>query len=151
MPDSTAPRAPVDPIDPIMRRHLRLGWWGLLTFIALGITLETILGLRLAWYVDELNATRRLMFRLGHAHGALLSLVNVVFALTVRALDHERLGPWPSRALVLATVLIPLGFLGGGWVIHDGDPGLPIFLVPLGGLALMAAVLQAARAVSSVR
>jgi hypothetical protein len=131
----------------LARRHLRLGFGGLALFVLVGLALETILGLRAPWYVDDAHATRRLMLTLGHAHGALLSLVHVAFALTT-ASPVCRVMPSraTSRALVVALVLVPLGFLGGGSVIHDGDPGLPIVLVPIGGVALFAGLLGTLRA-----
>jgi hypothetical protein len=128
-------------------RHLRVGFGALALFVAIGLALETVLGLRLPWYVDDAHATRRLMLTLGHAHGALLSLVNVAFGLTTASpLCRTTPSRASSRALLAATVLVPVGFLGGGWVIHDGDPGLPIFLVPLGGVALLGALLGTLRA-----
>ena len=48
--------------------------------------------------------------------------------------------PLASACLVLAGVLLPGGFLLGGLVIHQGDPGIGVFLTPIGGLLLFAAV-----------
>lgn len=123
----------------LARRHLRLGWWWLFGFAGLGLTLETMHGLKLGWYVDAPNEMRRLMWTLAHAHGALLGLVNVAFGLMVRGSPL-----WPERALRLASacllggsVLVPGGFFLGGMVIYSGDPGLGILLLPLGGLLLL--------------
>ena len=130
-------------------RHLRFGWWALLLFLTLGITLEGLHGFKVGWYLNVSNETRRLMLTLAHAHGVLLALVNIAFALTLRTFDRPQ-GRAPtiaSRCLMGATVFIPGGFLLGGVVIYRGDPGLGIFLVPLGALALIAAVLAIARGV----
>jgi hypothetical protein len=56
---------------------LFFGWWALLCYVSLGITLEVLHGLKIGWYLEI--ETRRLMWTLGHAHGGLLALVNVVF------------------------------------------------------------------------
>jgi len=51
-----------------------------------------------------------------------------------------------SAALKAATILLPGGFFLGGLVIHNGDPGLGILLVPLGALLLLIAVVLCATA-----
>lgn len=132
----------------LRRRHLRFGWWALLAFLILGLFLEGFHGFKVRFYMDVGNATRRLMLTLAHAHGTLLALVNIAFAATVAPR-----GPAPtsglavaSAALLVANVLLPLGFFLGGLVIYGGDPGLGILLVPVGGLALLVGVALAARA-----
>jgi hypothetical protein len=50
-----------------------------------------------------------------------------------------------------ATLLLPGGFLLGGVVIYDGDPGVGIFLLPVGALLLFVAVLLTASGVASGR
>ena len=60
----------------LVRRHLRVGWGALALFAASGLVLEAFHGLKLGFYLDLANETRRLMFTLGHAHGTLLALVN---------------------------------------------------------------------------
>ncbi len=128
------------------RNHLRFGWWSLLVFLTLGMILEGLHGLKVGFYLDADHQTRRLMWTLGHAHGTLLSLINLAFAGTVRAMPS-----WParrralaSRSLYGATLLLPGGFLLGGAWIHDGDPGLGVLLVPVGGLLLLVSVLLTA-------
>lgn len=123
-------------------RHLRWGWWMLLVFLSLGLTLEALHGLKVDAYLGVANATRRLMWTLAHAHGTLLGLVHIAFAATLRLGE-----PWPeatlervSRGLILAGLLLPAGFFLGGVVFHEGDPGLGILLVPAGGLLLVATV-----------
>lgn len=135
--------------DALVRRHLRAGWWGLLVFLTLGIALETMHGLKIGYYLDAANEARRLVWRLAHAHGTLLSILNVVFALTVRAKVVEA-GPGratASAALLGATVLLPGGFFAGGLFVHGGDPGLGVLLVPVGALLLLVAVLLVARSI----
>jgi hypothetical protein len=84
------------------------------------------------------------MLTLAHAHGTLLSLVNIAFALTARVVTGPRATSGKqalaSHFLKAATLLLPGGFFLGGVVIYGGDPGLGILLVPIGGLALLLAV-----------
>jgi hypothetical protein len=131
------------------RVHLRIGWWGLLLFLTLGTALEALHALKAGLYLDPANDARRLMWRLAHAHGALLSLLNVVFALTLvrwRAAAVSR-RPLASGCLAAATLLVPAGFFAGGSFVHGGDPGLGVWLVPPGALLLFVAVLTTARSV----
>lgn len=129
------------------RRHLRIGWWSLLTFLSLGILLETLHGLKTGWYLDVGVETRRLMWTLAHTHGTLLALVNLGFAATLTITTA-----WPagsrrlaSICLLLAILLMPTGFFFAGVWIYDGDPGLGVFLVPVGAVAMFVAVLLTAR------
>jgi hypothetical protein len=129
--------------------HLRFGFWGLFAFVCLGLALEAFHGFKIRFYLDVANDTRRLLWTLAHAHGVLLSLLNIVFALLLRTtpeLSSQNLAA-ASRCLLAAAILLPGGFFLGGVVIHAGDPGLGVALAPLGALLLLYAVLQTARAV----
>jgi hypothetical protein len=70
-------------LEHLTRKHLRFGWWSLFIFLSLGALLEAFHGFKIGYYLDVSNDARRLSFRLGHAHGTLLSLVHVAFALTL--------------------------------------------------------------------
>jgi hypothetical protein len=134
----------------LARRHVKLGWWLLLVFLLLGAVLEALHGFKIGWYVDAASETRRLVWRLAHAHGTLLSLVNVAFGLTLQGFAAPE-ATWPrraSRALVAGTLLLPGGFFLGGFLTYGGDPWFGVFLVPLGALALVVAVFTTARGVS---
>ena len=126
--------------DDCAARHLRVGWRALLVFAALGLLLESLQGFKVAAYLDVSNETRRLMWRLAHAHGTLLAVVNILFALTLRTSPSTL--PAASRispVLIAATLLLPLGFFLGGLWFYAGDPGPGILLVPIGaGLLLLA-------------
>ena len=129
-------------------RHLRLGWAMIATFILLGLALETLHGFKIQWYLAMTNETRRLLWTLAHAHGTLLSLINIAFGLSAPGLAALGAGRarFASRCLLGALYLLPAGFfLGGAW-IYAGDPGLGIVLVPLGGILLLIGVLMTARA-----
>ena len=117
-------------------RNLRFGWWSLLVFLSLGAVLETMHGFKIGWYVDVGNETRRLMFTLAHAHGTLLALINIAAGLTARNVDRFELRLSVSFALIWAAILLPAGFFLGGIVIYDGDPGLGVWLVPVGAILL---------------
>ncbi|HYQ14246.1 MAG TPA: hypothetical protein VEQ58_00755, partial [Polyangiaceae bacterium] len=57
--------------------NLRAGLWALCVCSALGLGLETLHAFKVGLYLDVGNETRRLLWRLAHAHGALLGLLNV--------------------------------------------------------------------------
>lgn len=143
--------APSPETAKLVRFHLRVGWWGLLCFVALGTLLETLHGFKLGFYLDVGNESRRLLWTLAHAHGALIALLHIAFA-TSLALGPPWSGSgrrWASAALLGALVAMPAGFMLGGAILHAGEPGLGILLVPFGALALFAAVLLTARGMHS--
>ena len=129
-----------------VRWHLQFAWWSLVCFVVLGITLESLHAFKAVWYLGEDYQTRRLMWTLAHAHGVLLSLVHVAFAVTLFILYQQidtsirRV----SRCLVLASLLLPGGFFLGGIQVYDADPGIGVWLVPLGAFFLLAGVLVTA-------
>jgi uncharacterized membrane protein len=132
-------------------RNLRFGWWSLLVFLSLGGALETLHGFKIGWYVDVGNETRRLMFTLAHAHGTLLALINIAAGLTVRKVDRFELRQSVSFALIWAAILLPAGFFLGGIVIYDGDPGLGVWLVPVGAILLFYSVARIALDLSKIK
>jgi len=125
-------------------RNLRFGWWSLLIFLSLGAVLETLHGFKIGWYVDVGNETRRLMFTLVHAHGTLLAVVNIAAGLTVRTVERFTLRPSVSFSLIWAAILLPAGFFLGGIIIYDGDPGLGVWLVPIGAALLFYSIARIA-------
>ena len=138
-----------DSLLALARGHLRFGWTMLLIFLTLGFVLETFHGLKVAYYLDTTNETRRLMWTLAHAHGTLLSLIQIVFGLTVRGLADWSVvrRTLASRCLYAATILIPAGFFLGGIIVLAGDPSPLVLLVPLGAVLLFTGVLLTAGAV----
>jgi hypothetical protein len=126
---------------------MRFGWWALLVYAALGLLLEALHGFKVAAYLDVSNETRRLMWRLAHTHGTLLSAINILFALTLRSSPPKAFRgiARASAMLVAATVILPGGFLLGGVVVYGGDPGVSVLLVPIGALLLLAALWSIAR------
>ncbi len=145
---TAAPPEPTPDVMDATRLHLRVGWWSLLVFLTLGLVLEALSGFKVGLYLDVSNSTRRLMWTLAHAHGTLLSVLNLVFALSLRLAPDwkESRRATASRSLLGALALMPLGFFLGGARIHGGDPGLGVLLVPPGAFLLFVAVLLTARA-----
>ncbi len=135
------------------RRHLLFGWWSLLGFMTLGIALESLHGFKAGFYLDVANETRRLMWRLGHAHGGLLGLVHIAFAATVFLAPQLAARPRrvASLCLIAASVLLPGGFLLGGVVVYGGDPSPAVLLSPLGGAAAFAAAFLTAWSLASAK
>ncbi|TMQ12611.1 MAG: hypothetical protein E6J91_20595 [Deltaproteobacteria bacterium] len=143
--DDAAAPAP----DDLVRRHLAFGWWSLAVFTTLGLVLEAAHGLKLGWYLDVTNATRRLSFTLAHAHGTLLGLVNLAFASSLGRMKLSAVAlARTSFGLRAVTILLPLGFLLGGIAFYAGDPGFAIALVPPSGLLLVVVLVVIARSVS---
>ncbi len=86
------------------------------------------------------------MWTLAHAHGTLLSILNLVLAMSIRLTPDWKAfsRTLASTCLLGALVLIPIGFFLGGVFIFGGDPGIGVILVPPGGLLLFLAVLPIA-------
>jgi hypothetical protein len=135
--------------EEIAPRQARFGWHALLVFLSLGLVLEALHGFKASLYVDAMNEMRRFLWTLAHAHGTLLSLLNIVFGLSLRAFGaregSEARLQLASRCLMGAAVLMPAGFFLGGALPYGGDPGLGTILVPIGGLLLFGGVFLAAR------
>ena len=124
---------------------------GLLVFASAGLGLEALHGLKLPLYLDVSNETRRLMWTLGHAHGTLLSVVNVLFAVSLRAFPGTASANRTviSASLLGAMVLLPLGFFAGGLFVYAGDPNPSVLAVPFGAVLLLIALLLMARGARS--
>lgn len=117
--------------------HLRLSLASLAVFLATGLWLEAMIGLRAAGWVDD--PLRREMLRLGHAHGAILSVVNLALAWGMHRLATP--DAWARRVRVaawLGAVCVGVGFFGGGLWHGPSDPGPLVLIVPAGALMLLA-------------
>ena len=128
------------PLDRLRRLHQIWGWAGIALFASVGLTLEAMNGLKLGFYLDADNALRRELWRLGHAHGTLLSIVQLGYASALGQgwLPGDR-AALASFLLRGALVLLPTGFLLGGAAPSESDPWIGIWLVPVGGIFLVLA------------
>lgn len=128
--------------DPACAKTLRLGFWLLLIFVPLGLTLEALHALKVPVYLG--SALRRELWTLAHAHGNLLGILCLVMAVV----GETWLADVARRAAALrdlrwAAVLMPLGFFAGGVQNYEGDPSYGILLVPVGALFLLLALVRA--------
>ena len=125
--------------DPACRSAMTYGWAAVALFLVLGLVLESLNLLKAPFYVDV--RLRRELWTLAHAHGTLLGLLAVAFALTAgRAVAGVSVRLRASRLLRAGAVLVPAGFLLGGVGNPEGDPSLAILLVPAGALLAFLAV-----------
>src|SRR5690606_7241897 len=109
----------------------------------MGVLLESFHAFKTPLFLDADNETRRLMWRLAHAHGALLSILQLALSWTLSKMRDQafsRRASVISGCQIAALVLLPTGFLVGGWGAIDGDPGLGIALVPAGAVFLIVGV-----------
>lgn len=119
--------------------HLRLSLALLALFLASGLWLEAMYGLRAEGWVDD--PLRREFLRLGHAHGGLLALVNLALAWALERLRTP--DAWAGKIRVAAWIgalLVGLGFGLGGLLHGPTDPGLPVLLVPAGAMLLLSSL-----------
>lgn len=131
-------------------RHVRLSLGLLALFLAGGIALEGLLGLRVAAWMDD--PMRRELVRLGHAHGGLLAIVNLAIAFAMGRLGTPE--AWARRvrvAALLGAALVGLGFVGGGVWHGLVDPGPIVLIVPAGALLVLSALLVVAVVRASAR
>lgn len=135
------------PLNALACKHLRFAWASLLVFVTLGLTLEIFHALKLGFYLNVGNETRRLMWTLAHAHGIGLSLLNMGFGATIprlwRTLPRTLL--IASKCIIFGTVFLPLGFFLGGIVTYGGDPGLGALFVPIAAVVLWIGVFYVVR------
>jgi hypothetical protein len=101
--------------------------------MSVGFLLESLMAFKASAYLDDLQ--RRELFRLAHAHGSLLGVVLVLVALWVER--GSRLSRAAIFALRFGAVVMPVGFLAAGLWHPESDPGLAIWLVPIGALPLI--------------
>ena len=139
--------APASELRDLARKHLRFAWASLLVFVTLGFALEILHALKVGFYLNVGNETRRLMWTLAHAHGIGLSLLNMGFGATLQRLWDTLPSaiPFASKCITFATLLLPLGFFLGGIVPYGGDPGLGALLVPVAAVVLWIGVFVVVR------
>jgi hypothetical protein len=120
-------------------RHLRCSLAATALFLAMGLGLEAMLGLRAQGMLDD--PLRRELWRLGHAHGAILGLLNVALAFALERLATPAV--WATRIRVAALVgalAVAFGFVGGGLWHGPTDPGPLVLAVPAGAILLLSSL-----------
>jgi len=128
--------------DPAIRKTLRTGWLLLAISLPFGVTLEALHGFKIQAYLA--SEMRREMWRLAHAHGTLLGILCLVFAVVAEAHVPASIRGRVGAMIRWGAVLMPLGFFLGGILNSEGDPSLGIALVPVGALLLIVALVRAA-------
>ena len=116
----------------------RQAWLGLAFWLAFGLLIEGLIGLRSPVYLQD--PVRRELLRLAHAHGTILSLLLLIANLYIQ----KGLNAPPKLAVVAlraGVFVMPIGFLLGGIWHYESDPGIGIFLAPVGGLLIIFGVI----------
>jgi len=132
----------------VLRSTIVFGWVLLAVSIPAGLTLEALHALKVEVYLG--SSMRREMWTLAHAHGNVLGVLCLVYALLAeRWVPDESTRCAVSRWLRAGSALMPLGFFAGGILNFEGDPSLGVVLVPVGGVCLLVALLRAALAARS--
>ena len=117
-----------------------------LLFCALtGVALEVLLAYKSSFLLGPQNETRRLLLRLGHAHGSLVSLFTLVWLSLARQINVKSTSKI-GRLYLLSAVLMGSGFCLAGLTANERDPGVVIFLVPIGAALLLLSFLLSAQA-----
>jgi hypothetical protein len=133
---------PAPEADPDVRGTLRVGWLLLAIALPFGLTLEAFHGFKTPFYVS--SEMRRELWRLAHAHGALLGVVCLLFAALADRHVAPAIRPSVARQIRWGAALMPLGFFAGGILNSEGDPSLGIVLAPVGAVLLIVALLRLA-------
>jgi hypothetical protein len=109
-------------------------WLSIAVWMSFGLLLEGMIGYRIPAYLND--EIRRELFRLAHTHGALL---NVILLLAGLGINAGLVAPSKIALLILrvGVIAMPLGFLLGGVWHTESEPGLGVWLAPLGGLMVI--------------
>lgn len=109
----------------------------------MGLWLEAMYGLRAEGWMDD--TLRREFLRLGHAHGGILALLNLVLGGAMERLQTP--DTWARRirvAALLGAILVGAGFIGGGLWHGATDPGPLVLVVPAGAMMLLCSLVAVA-------
>jgi hypothetical protein len=118
----------------------RFGWIWLSIFVIVGFYIELQMG-----SMEYLGNWRRELYRAMHAHGNLLAVVNLIYAVYLADANlSDSLKNWGSRLMVVGAVLIPIGIFGMTLAASPETIAPPI-LTWLGALATIVAVLIMAK------
>lgn len=129
--------------DPHCRACLRYGWTAVAAFLLLGLFLESLHLIKASFYMDL--RIRQELWTLAHAHGTLLAVLNLLFALSgEHCIVSERARQLGSQAMRAGALLVPVGFFLGGIGTYEGDPSLFVVFVPIGAVLVFLATAQLA-------
>jgi hypothetical protein len=118
----------------------RFGWIWLSIFVIVGFYIELQMG-----SMEYLGNWRRELYRGMHAHGNLLSVVNLIYAVYLADANlSDSLKNWGSRLMVIGAVLIPVGIYAMTLATSPETIGPPV-LTWLGAIATIIAVLIMAK------
>lgn len=125
--------------DDACRSAMTYGWVAVAFFLSLGLILESLHLFKAPFYLEV--RLRRELWTLAHAHGTLLGLLTMAFALTARqTVARATLRLRASRLLRAGAILVPAGFLLGGVGNSEGDPSPAILLTVVGAILALLAV-----------
>ncbi len=126
----------------LTQRHRIFGWTSLLIWLLFGTTLEMLHGFKVGGFL--LDEIRREFWSLAHFHGVAFGIVSLIYVRWAEADElTESQRKLASKLLIAGSVLMPVGFFLGGLVHFEGDPGIGVFLSPIGAiLILLVAALQ---------
>lgn len=136
--DPTSADVPAPSTDASVVAHSRFAVTLLLVALAFGIVLETLHGFKSVTYL--MDPVRKEFWSLAHFHGVGLSLVNLVYASWAGRTGLGVRSRSASLSLMAGSVLLPLGFFLAGIAHYGSDPGLGIFLAPVGAALILYAI-----------
>lgn len=113
-------------------------WFSLAFWLSAGLLFEGLIGFRAPAYLQD--STRRELFRLAHAHGAILNMLLLIVAFYLK---RDLITPLSAAvwSLRIGVILMPLGFLFGGLWHYESDPNPLVIAAPVGGLLIIFAVI----------
>lgn len=128
-------------------RHLKIGWWMLVTFVSLGMLLEVMHGFKVDLYLSVERSGTRTVWTLAHAVGAILGLVHIAYAASLFMLpDGKASGvPLTSGCLNCASILLPAALITAGLVPSENTVPLGYLLAVPGLFFLLLSLLMMAR------
>ncbi|MBK6314547.1 MAG: hypothetical protein IPF53_09595 [Blastocatellia bacterium] len=136
--DLTPADDPAPSSDATVLAHSRFAMTLLFVALAFGIVLETLHGFKAVTYL--MDPVRKEFWSLAHFHGIGLALVNLVYSSWAGRTGLGVRNRSVSLSLMAGSVLLPLGFFLAGIAHYGSDPGLGIFLAPVGAALVLYAI-----------
>ncbi|MBK6424873.1 MAG: hypothetical protein IPF82_01360 [Blastocatellia bacterium] len=136
--DLTPADDPAPSSDATVLAHSRFAMTLLFVALAFGIVLETLHGFKAVTYL--MDPVRKEFWSLAHFHGIGLALVNLVYRSWAGRTGLGVRNRSVSLSLMAGSVLLPLGFFLAGIAHYGSDPGLGIFLAPVGAALVLYAI-----------